>query len=58
VRYAVAVALESLAGGPGSRVHLLPDLLGGLHRLSGDDDGNPAVVQLRARLALERIQRP
>ncbi|MEO1004056.1 MAG: HEAT repeat domain-containing protein [Cyanobacteria bacterium J06638_7] len=56
VRYAVAAALESLASCPGSSGPLLPDLLAGLQQLSDDEDGNPPVVQLRARLALERIQ--
>jgi phycocyanobilin lyase subunit beta len=57
VRYAVAVALEALAGHLHSRGQPLQALLSGLGSLGGGADGNPPVVQLRARLALERIQR-
>ena len=56
VRYAVAVALEALASRLQSRGQPLQALLAGLRSLDGDRDGNPPVVQLRARLALERIQ--
>jgi phycocyanobilin lyase subunit beta len=57
VRYAVAVALEALANRLHSRGQPLQALLGGLDSLGGDAAGNPPVVRLRARLALERIQR-
>lgn len=58
VRYAVAVALETLAEQlQGCEQHLLA-LLNGLDSLAQPADGNPPVVQLRARLAIERIQRP
>lgn len=57
VRYAVAVALESLAasleGGAGS----MESLLAGLRRLGGEEAiDNPPVVRLRARVALSRVQ--
>ncbi|MCP9929040.1 HEAT repeat domain-containing protein [Cyanobium sp. CH-040] len=53
VRYAVAVALESLARGlDGGGESLQQPLLQGLRSLSAAAAGNPPVVQLRARLAL------
>jgi phycocyanobilin lyase beta subunit len=58
VRYAVAVALETLAERLQSRGQSLQPLLDGLDSLAKPADGNPPVVQLRARLAVERIQRP
>ena len=58
VRYAVAVALETLAERLQSRGHSLQALLDGLDILTQPAEGNPPVVQLRARLAVERIQRP
>ncbi|MEX1315862.1 MAG: HEAT repeat domain-containing protein [Synechococcaceae cyanobacterium] len=58
VRYAVAVALETLADRLESRGQQLQELVAGLRRLGADEVGNPPVVQLRARLALARIQQP
>ncbi len=58
VRYAVAVALESLATGLEAGGQDLQALLGGLHHLSSAGNDNAPVVQLRAKLALERMQQP
>jgi phycocyanobilin lyase beta subunit len=55
VRYAVAVALESLAPALENGDGTLRRLLGGLHRLRGEDEGNPPVVRLRANLALGNV---
>jgi phycocyanobilin lyase beta subunit len=58
VRYAVAVGLETLASD-------LPDpdaqrqrSVTGLRRLAETSGGNPRVVQLRAELALQRLETP
>lgn len=56
VRYAVAVGLESLARTlvPGS-TEARQRLDAALAALCDEDDGNPPVVRLRARMALDRL---
>ncbi|MCP9775979.1 HEAT repeat domain-containing protein [Cyanobium sp. WAJ14-Wanaka] len=58
VRYAVVVGLEALGAGLelGSEGH--GKLLAGLGGLQRPSNENPKVVQLRANLALERLQSP
>ena len=58
VRYAVAVALEALAERLDGHGRALQDLHTALRELDTDAEGNPPVVQLRARLALTRIPQP
>jgi phycocyanobilin lyase beta subunit len=59
VRYAVAVGLEALApalaADGSSTAETLPQLLGALHGLSSNPAEEAPVVQLRARLALQRL---
>jgi phycocyanobilin lyase beta subunit len=55
VRYAVAVGLESLAGAMGPEPALRRQLLEALAGLGDPEREETPVVQLRARLALERI---
>ncbi|MCU0528803.1 MAG: HEAT repeat domain-containing protein [Cyanobium sp. Prado107] len=55
VRYAVAVALESLATDLEGGADPLQRLLEGLRSLCADDDGNPPVVRLRASVALSGV---
>lgn len=58
VRYAVAVGLEQLAGALPPDGEARQRVEQGLTRLSAKEDGNPPVVQLRARAALSRLPRP
>jgi phycocyanobilin lyase beta subunit len=55
VRYAVAVALESLATDLESSEAPRQRLLAGLHSLCAEEEGNPPVVRLRASLALANV---
>jgi hypothetical protein len=54
----VAAALEALAKGLDGHGRALQDLRRGLRELDTEAEGNPPVVQLRARLALTRISQP
>jgi phycocyanobilin lyase beta subunit len=58
VRYAVAVGLESLASGLSGTTPLRQRGVAGLRSLAEANDGNPRVVQLRAELALQRLEKP
>jgi phycocyanobilin lyase beta subunit len=58
VRYAVAVGLEQLAAALPPDGEARQRVEQGLTRLSAKEDGNPPVVQLRARAALSRLPRP
>lgn len=58
VRYAVVVALEALGPGLASGSADHNRLLAGLGQLKGASSENPLVVQLRASLALERLESP
>ena len=57
VRYAVAVGLEQLARGLHPADAAWHPLEQGLTELSAANDGNPPVVQLRAKVALSRLPR-
>ncbi|WP_087069293.1 HEAT repeat domain-containing protein [Cyanobium sp. NIES-981] len=58
VRYAVAVGLESLASGLPGAAPLKQRSLAGLRGLAQASEENPRVVQLRAELALHRLEKP